>query len=362
MNRRLFAGAAAAVAALGLAPDAGAEPYLAVWEGSKCNACHVNPTGGGLRSGFGTDYSKAFLPMQRLDGTLDGWTGQLIERVRIGGDLREDWLKSTVPDNGSQSQVALQQVRLYADVAVIPDRLGIYIDEQVAPGASQNLEAYLRLGSASDGFYLKGGQFYLPFGWRLQDQTAFVREVSAISMTTAHQGVEVGYEHRAWSVQMDYTTVPAAGAGTRPGYQVTGQAAYVQAQWRAGLATSLIQSDIGNRQTEGVFAGLRTGPVSWLAELDLVHDQGYPGGRRLGAGLLEADWRLRRGHNLKLTAEGYDPNREVANDQQARYSIVYEFTPLPFLQLRAGYRRYRGIPQSDGENQRLSFMELHAYF
>ena len=52
----------------------------------------------------------------------------------------------------------------------------------------------------------------------------------------------------------------------------------------------------------------------------------------------------------------------MRENQQARYSIVYEFTPIPFLQLRAGYRRYRGIPQSDVENQHLSFVELHGYF
>ena len=362
--RRALRGVALAafVAASLIASGAGAEPYLAVREGSKCNACHVNPTGGGLRSGFGTTYSKSSLPMQRLDGALDAWSGQIADFLRIGGDLREDWSRSTVPGSGSQSEVALQQVRLYAGLAVIPNWLGLYVDEQVAPGAAQNLEAYVRLGSPTEGFYAKGGQFYLPFGWRLQDQTAYVREVSAISMTTPEQGVEIGYEHHAWSAQVDYTGIPAAGAGTSPGHQFTGQVVYVRPAWRLGVATTLIQSDIGNRATQGLFAGLRTGQVSWLGELDLVHDQSYPGGRRLGAGLLEADWRIRRGHNLKFTAEGYDPDRAVPNDQQARYSLVYEFTPIPYLQLRAGYRRYRGIPQSDAENQRQAFIELHTFF
>jgi hypothetical protein len=93
-----------------------------------------------------------------------------------------------------------------------------------------------------------------------------------------------------------------------------------------------------------------------------VRDESYPGGRTLGAGLAEADWRLAKGHNLKLTLESLDPNRSVAQDQEARYSLVYEYTPIAFLQLRAGYRRYRGIPQSSVENQRLTFVELHGYF
>jgi hypothetical protein len=32
------------------------------------------------------------------------------------------------------------------------------------------------------------------------------------------------------------------------------------------------------------------------------------------------------------------------------------------LQLRGGFRRYFGIPQSNTENQRLVLLELHGYF
>lgn len=344
----------------GIAP-AVAEPYLAVQEGYKCNVCHVNPTGGGLRNNFGTIYSKTLLPAQSLDGVLDAWTGKLIDNVRIGGDLRAEWSKSVVPDNGGQQQFALEQFRVYGEVMVIPDKLGVYIDEQVAPNAAQNMEAYVRYGSTADGLYFKGGQFYLPFGWRLQDQTAFVREVTGISMTTPQQGVELGYEHGSWSAQLDFTNIAATATSTT-GHQATGQVVYVQPLWRLGAATSLTESDVGNRRVGGIFAGVRTGPVAWLGEADLIHDDSFPGGRSLAAGLLEADWRVRRGHNLKLTAEYYDPNRSVSEDQQVRYSAVYEYTPIPFMQLRAGYRRYRGIPQSNVENQRLAFVELHGYF
>jgi hypothetical protein len=355
-------GALAAVAGLLLALSARAEPYLAVQEGYKCNVCHVNPTGGGLRNNFGILYAKLLLPAQDAGGALDAWNGRLSDAVRIGGDLRAQWSDSAVPGTQSQQQFALEQFRLYADVAVIPDRLGLYIDEQVAPNSSQNMEAYVRYGNANDGLYFKGGQFYLPFGWRLQDQTAFVREVSGISMTTPEQGVEMGYEHAAWSAQLDFSNVPGSGTTGRAGHQVTDQLVYVQPVWRLGAATSLTQSDAGNRRVGGLFAGLRTGPVGWLGEYDLVRDESFPGGRSLAAGLIEADWRLLKGHNLKLTAESYDPDRAVRDNRQARYSIVYEFTPLPFLQLRAGYRRDRGIPQSDVENQHLSFVELHGYF
>ncbi|HEY2781327.1 MAG TPA: hypothetical protein VGI90_11155 [Steroidobacteraceae bacterium] len=343
------------------AAPASAEPYLAVTEGYKCNVCHVNPTGGGLRNDFGTTYAKVLLPAETVDNALDSWTGKISDRLRVGGDLRTDWTRDTAPHTASQQAFSLEQVRVYADLTIIPDRLGIYVDEQVAPNGSQNEEAYVRYGNTTDGFYVKGGQFYLPFGWRLQDQSAFVREVTGISMATPDKGVEIGYEHAAWSAQFDVTNgISNATAGS--GYQVTTQVSYTKPIWRIGVSGSSTQSNAGDRHMGGLFAGLKTGPIAWLAEGDIVHDDSFPGGRTLAVGLLEGDLKIAKGHNLKLTAEYSDPDRSVRNDQQTRYSVVYEYTPLPFLQLRAGYRHYFGIPQNNQDNQQLVLFELHGFF
>ena len=362
MIRRLTVAATLlTIVALLRAAPAAAEPYLAVQEGYKCNVCHVNPTGGGLRNDFGLTYAKVLLPAETIDNALDSWNGKITDRVRVGGDLRADWTRDTAPNTASQQAFALEQFRVYADLTIIPDRLGIYVDEQIAPNGSQNQEAYVHYGNAKEGFYFKGGQFYVPFGWRLQDQTAFVREVSGISMATPDKGVEVGYEHASWSAQFDLTN-GIANATTGSGYQVTAQVAYVKPIWRVGIAGSSTQSNAGDKRVGGLFAGLKTGPVAWLAEADLVHDDSFPGGRTLAAGLFEGDWRILKGHNLKLTAEYFDPDRSIGNDQQTRYSIVYEYTPLPFLQLRAGYRHNFGIPQNNAQHQQLILAELHGYF
>jgi hypothetical protein len=361
IQRLTLAALMLAVVALLRAAPAEAEPYLAVMTGYKCNVCHVNPTGGGLRNEFGVTYAKVLLPAETVDNALDSWTGKITDRLQVGGDLRTDWTRDTVPNSPSQQAFSLEQFRVYANLTLIPDRLGIYVDEQIAPNGSQNEEAYVRYGSTTDGFYIKGGQFYLPFGWRLQDQTAFVREVTGISMVTPDKGVELGYEHSSWSAQFDVSN-GAANASTGSGYQVTTQAVYTRPIWRVGIAGSSTQSNLGDRRVGGLFAGLKTGPIAWLAEGDIVRDESLPGGRTLAAGLLEADWRVLKGHNLKLTAEYQDPDRSVSNDQQTRYSFVYEYTPLPGLQLRAGYRRYFGIPQNNVQNQQLILMELHGYF
>lgn len=359
---RRYLGRLAGLAALLCSYTLHAEPYLAVQEGYKCNVCHVNPTGGGLRNDFGTTYSKVLLPAEAIAAEFDKWNGRVGDVLKIGGDLRADYSRVTAPHTPANQGFALEQFRVYADLQIIQDKLGIYVDEQIAPNGSQNEEAYVRLGSTQNhGFYFKGGQFYVPFGWRLQDQTAFVRQLTGINMTTPDRGVEIGYERNHWSAQLDFTNGSAnSGGGT--GHQFTGQVVYVQRIWRLGLAASFEQADAGNRRVGGLFAGLKTGPVAWLGEVDMIHDDSFAGGRTLAAALVEGDWRIRKGHNLKLTAEYEDPDRHVAENQQARYSIVYEYTPMAFLQLRGGFRYYEGIPQAPLQNQRLLLLELHGYF
>ena len=353
---------AAMVASLVLASHVSrGEPYLAVQQGYKCVACHVNQTGGGLRNDFGTVFAENVMPASGLPEGAPAWTGRVENFLRLGGDLRTSWTRTDVPNNSAQYSFNVDQLRVYGEASVIPDRLGLYVDEGLAPGNAHALEAYAKLTDAGSGWYLKGGQFYLPFGWRLQDQTAFVREVSGISMTTPDTGVEIGVERGRWSGQFDVSN-GAANAGTGSGHQFTSQVVWVESRYRIGAAASVTNSKAGNRRVGGLFAGLRTGPIAWLGEVDVVRDDGFPEGpRTMVASLGEADWLIRKGHNLKVTAEYYDPDRAVAEDQKTRWSVLYELTPMPFVQLRVGFRRYRGIPQNDLDNRHITFVELHGF-
>jgi hypothetical protein len=338
-----------------------AEPYLALAQGYKCVACHVNPTGGGLRNALGVAFAQSAMPALQLPKDAPAWTGSIGEFVRLGGDLRHLWSRTEVPQQSVQRGWALDEFRLYGDVSVLPRRLGIHLDQQIAPGSSRTREAYVRLGTTDGKWGLKGGQFYLPFGWRLQDNSAFVRQVTGINMTTPDTGLEAGLELAEWSAQIALTNGPA-NAGTGSGHQLTGQVVWVRPRGRLGLAVSSTRADAGDRRMAGLFAGVRTGPLTWLGEVDLVRDEGFPQGRRsLLAGLGEVNWGFRRGHNLKLTAEYFDPDRDVSEDHKGRLSVVYELTPLPFVQLRLGARRWDGIPQNAFDNRRLLFLELHAF-
>jgi hypothetical protein len=340
-----------------------AEPYLAVQSGLKCSQCHVNPTGGGLRSLYGDVFAQTLLPARHLDTGPDPWTGELTRFLRLGGDLRTEAAVTQVPHTQTVFQFQLEQVRLYVDAQVVPERLLLYADEQVAPGGSLNREAYVLYWSADHEWYLKAGQMYLPFGWRLQDQSAYVRQATGINMSTPDQGAEFGWLHGHWDAQLDVSNGTAGGPVTDSRKQFGSQVTYVESAWRLGLAADYDDRHAGGRGALGFFGAVRTGPLSWLGETDVIDDRSQGAGRgRVLAGLLEADWLIARGNNLKITGEYLDPNRSVRNDGETRWSVVYELTPIQFVQLRGGIRYQDGIPQSDAQHTRLYFVEVHGFF
>ena len=65
-------------------------PRFAVQNGSSCIACHVNPTGSGLRNSYGNDVmALEELPLERwLDKGNENWDGYISDHLQIGGDFR----------------------------------------------------------------------------------------------------------------------------------------------------------------------------------------------------------------------------------------------------------------------------------
>ena len=344
---------------------AAAEPYLAVRQGLACSGCHVNPTGGGMRNLAGNAFAQNQLAARHIDTGETQWLGELNRFVALGGDFRGNATYTDFPEGADENLAFdVNELRLYLDARVIPERLSVYVDQRLAPGESRNLEAYalLRLGQ-SNRWHLKAGKMYLPFGLRLEDDTAFIREVSGINFDTSDNGVEAGFESGPWNAQFAVSNGTAGGAETGSGKQWSLRGEHVASAWRVGASYNFNDADQTERHISALHGGVRTGPVAWLAEVDFVEDRGLPGGGlRRWVGLVEANWMLLRGHNLKATVETIRPDSDLDLEDQDRYSLVYEYFPMQFLQLRGGVRIYEGTEGDDLENRRFGFIELHGYF
>jgi len=342
------------------ARHAEAEPYLALTMGLKCSACHVNPTGGGLRNTFGSVWGQTGLPARTL-GTTEPWTGELNRHIAIGADLRGGATFLDQPGSKGMSSFDLNSLRAYVDLRPIPEFLALYIDERLAPGAANNAEAYVRAWTVGRRFYVKAGQMYLPYGIRLQDDSAFTRQATGINFNTPDRGLELGFDGTRWTAQFAVSNGTAGAPETDNGKQWSLRSEYVAGRWRAGASFNVNDLQAGTRRMQDVFGGVKTGPVVWLGEVDYIVDDSAGPRRRQLAGLAEADWKLAPGQNLKFTAEAFDPDRDAARDRQTRLSLVWEYTPLPFVQLRAGVRNYDDVQEVPFYNQRVVFLQLHGF-
>src|SRR5580765_2458292 len=95
-------------AVLWVASEAAAEPYIAVREGYKCSACHVNMTGGGMRTSFVSAHARDLLHypdwFARLTKPTEAFTGEVNQYVSLGADLRTS-LTFIMQDKGSDGTV-----------------------------------------------------------------------------------------------------------------------------------------------------------------------------------------------------------------------------------------------------------------
>jgi len=341
---------------------ASAEPYLAVQQGLQCSACHVHPAGGGKRNAYGNAYAQTEMPTRRV-GDSELWTGEVSKWLGIGGNVRADYRYVDTPNQQEVSEFDVSRATIYIEAQLVPQRLSFYIDQQLAPGGSLNREAYVKLRGASGKWHVAAGQFFLPYGLRLQDDSAFVRETSGVNFNNPDRGVQAGYESGPWSGIVSLTNGSGGASENDTGKQASFVGSYVRSAWRVGLSLNVNNSDAGDRRMANLFFGLRTGPIAWLAEVDQIVDDLPAGGERDAlAGLVEADWLIGRGNNLKFAWEYFDPDNDLSEDQQVRWSVVWEHTPMQFVQARIGLRAHDGIPQVDAQNRTEAFVELHGFF
>ncbi len=341
------------------APDVQAEPYFAVLSGQKCMACHTNMTGGGKRTTVGNAFGQMNLSARRPSSF---WNGTVSDYLAIGGNLRASATATDTPNQDNTFEFDVDEARLFFEFPLLANRLTLYLDQQFAP-STNNREAFALLRFPESSAYIKAGKFYLPYGWRLEDDTEFVRLATGINMENPDNGIEAGIEFGAASLRLAVTNGTAGGGEVDTGKQFSLQGTWVKNRWQLGLNANFNDAEGAERSVYGGFAGIRTGPVTWLGEIDLIEDDGLgPSGRTQIASFLEANWRIRQGHLLKVTYGGFDPDEDLDEDERNRYSIVYEYFPMAFTHLRIGIRSNDGIPQNDAQNAETAFVQLHAYF
>ena len=355
-----------------------AEPYLALQEGYKCSKCHVNMTGGGKRTDFANIYVQTRLANEFFDWRRFGkkpdddekenpaktdsqssfFSGRLNDYIAIGGDFRALFEKTSPPSGTGTETFNQRKQNIYLEVNLIPDHVTFY-QTLAGGGDAQEIFGLLKGEVKELPYYVKVGQFFLPYGLRLQDDTAFTRAATGFTYGTSDVGVEFGFEPGSWSLQVAATNGTGSSLESNRSKRVTSSLAYVRKLFRLGGSYSTNKDAQGVETViSGINGGVQLGRVGILAEGAVIDGSGVE--QRVS--IVEFNLLLSRGNNLKFSYEYHDPDRKIFENARERYSVVYEPFLNQFTQLRVGYRDNRGIPQNPGFNTNLYFVELHLFF
>ncbi len=333
------------------------EPYLALRTGLKCSACHVNRSGGGGRSAYGSVYAQTQLPMRT--GTVRDRA--LNDFLSVGWDLRAVG-SGTTSYSVPRTAIELSEANAYFEARLIERVLELYLDETLGPAQAGAREMFALLDGLPLNGYAKAGKFMLPYGLRLQDDAEFIRTQTGFTYKTPDQGVELGFEPGALSFFVALSNGTAGAAENNDGKQFTSTLAVVRRHFRLGGSASRNEgTGVARRDVYGGFGGLGLGPVSLLGEVDQIAEQ-LPSGGKLKqlAGFVEGDVLAAKGVNLKATYGYFDKNLDVPEDQRVRLRFGLELFPVGFLRAAAFYTADLWIPQA-ATPDRVS-LELHLHF
>lgn len=334
-----------------------AEPSFAVRTGEACSKCHSGITGGGMRSGHGSFWAQTSLPHRQWTKEEGGilYPSFAEGRLSVGADVRGQYLYVHT-DGDDTSSFEVTEANVYGNVELATDRLSLYLDETVGPGGASARELYALFKCAKDwNAYAKAGRILPPFGWRLPDDDAFIRQYTGYTFSAADTGIEIGAEPGDWSLALAATNGSSGTSDDDRSKRFSLSAFWRLPKGRVGVSGANNTVDGVTTTAVGLSGGWKIGKLALLGEVDGVSDE------RLVA-LAEGNLLVARGVLLKLSRDWLDPDRNVDTDERVRDSLGIEYIPVPFVQLRLFARRRDGPPQVAGARDEQVDLELHVFF
>ncbi len=316
-----------------IADPAKALPRYSAQYGQNCVLCHVNPTGGGMRS----EYATQFLVPEEMaarsweDDEMQHMSPRISPNITLGVDLRSLLYQQ---EGGYGSSIAMQG-DLYVNLE-LSSRYGAYVEQGL--NGSGEIFGIARADVLDS--YLKAGRFIPDYGWRFADHQMFNRRYltdgggSESPAGLYGQGFEVGISPGGFSA-----SAALLGGSRRNGDNYSARALYQKSlgDLNVGLGGSVLRRQLGPeaRRAAGGFWYLAYGPLTWLGELDETKQDGQLGNMVSQ----ELSLQVRKGYDLRFTYNFQDPDRALKNGSRQRYGAGISAMPRPFygFSLMANY-------------------------
>ncbi|HYQ96163.1 MAG TPA: hypothetical protein VER38_04055, partial [Candidatus Eisenbacteria bacterium] len=333
--------------------------------GQKCALCHVNPSGGGLRTPYASQklvpeeiaWSRATPP------ALEEIDPMIAKHIMIGTDFREFYIGANLLE--ARANFFEMQADLYFGFQLDP-RVTLYYDR----GQSNSYELF-GLDYLLPTFYVKAGRFVPSYGWKFDDHTMFVRsELGFMPPGNSDVGLEAGWSkgpldiqaalvngNRGSTLDNDLKMAGLLNAIYRRRAGPVGAALGVSGYHHPG---ALRDYDAG-----GAYGYLTWRNLTWLGEADLFRDD--PASSKAKVGMVashEVTYLLRQGLELIGTYDFFDPDRDRGAGAKSRLGGGVFVMPRSYMSLEALLRHtdfHNGVDYS-GRDFTETLFQLHLLY
>lgn len=364
-----------------------------------CTGCHVNPTGGGMRSTAGRYYGREILamfgprpsdnavaqnrPASQPDGKSPPPPPGSDERYAgmaanpyfdVGFDVRA---MAYFPEDGDNSFFPMQTDfylvgRPYNPEELNKGRLSILVNGGFLGSRAEEYnnfheraflrEYYALFHDLPYQLYGKVGQFLPAFGWRLDDHTAFIRQNQTFDNERQVTGVEVGfnpnYLYAHLSAFVPGPTLTRQRTDTERftvldfdnGFGTALTAGYRDLWWQAGGSFMFETRDDTNTIWAGAnwalnlhearhpWSKTNLAPVIYLGEYDLMVTNTDANTTVALTSFHEIDVLVVEGLFLQLRYDWRDPDVSLEDDHIHRYTVGIAAHPVTSVEVIAQVR------------------------
>lgn len=319
-----------------------------------CQSCHVNPSGGGMRNQFGLDFGREQLAVKQWQQEygIEDFSTKITDFLSYGSDFRflAFYQTKSNPDASSSSFFPMQ-MDLYLNMAV-SKKISLFLNPAFGP--YNRLEAFVVAKVLPASGYIKAGRFAPPHGFRIDDHTSYVRQATPFRNNAGQQsGLEFGFGPSPFRLMGAVTNGMRGDIDGGTAKAVFGK---VEAHGSLGALNLLGGVSSYNDASGGENLNLQEayGAVSLSQRLTLIGTveriQGNSSvmsvnsdrNQRNAAGaslkqlalMVEADYLLTDGFDIKLMYDFFDPNTDVKSGTATRISGGFEVIPLSGVELR----------------------------
>lgn len=345
--------------------------FFAAKEGTRCGTCHLNPTGGMIRTQVGLDYAQNDHSFQENgEESTNKLSFVLGENLQAGSDMRflYNYKDSTeIPGYQSRSSFFTMQGALYLSANLGKNLALFYNNDFGFAGLGQNRELWGLVRSLPFHSYIKIGRFKVPYGIRLDDHTSFIKDSLGFGTHSQDNGIEIGFTPATLFAHFSLTN-------GEDHYTPFDRNTYKAASTSGGIITryfslggsyyfNRIAPAFQDRKRAGVFGSFSYSKLILLGEVDYGWNDSlaastFPS-REILAGYAEAMLQLYPKLWLRGKFDYYDPQRGVKDDDIQRVTIGGSTYLYKFLDFGLQYRI--NLEQAKEKNNEL-ISQVHVFF